>query len=134
MERIQTLRVALQHLVESPRAPFLWAFMLCVFTVVFIAQVIGAFYVYTIVRVGMDGQKTQQEKKVDQEVQLIYDATEHASVRELIQIRVKNYDEALQKRAAEKEVQQVEGGVVDAKTTPQQKTPTPSVEQKKTIQ
>jgi hypothetical protein len=130
MERIQTLRTALQHLIDSPRAPFLWAFMLCIFSVVFIAQVVGAFYVYTIVRIGMDGQKTQQEKKVDQEVQLIYDASEHASVRELIQSRVKNYDEALQKRATEQQAKQVEQDTTETKTVPQPKVPADPMQKK----
>ncbi len=98
MERIQTLRAGLQRIVESPRAPVLWSGMLIVFTLTFLAQVISASYVFTTVRIGMEGQKTQQEKKINEEVLLIYDPEEFTDVRALIETRTKTFTDELEKR------------------------------------
>lgn len=129
MERIQSLRASLQHLVDSPRASFLWAFMLCVFTLTFLGQVVGASYVYTIVRLGMDGQKTQQEKKIEQEVQLIYEAEKYTDELALTESRPKAFEEALMRRTAKEEVdasptpneQETKIEKNKAPTTPEQK-------------
>lgn len=129
MERIQTIRAGLQRIVESPRAPVLWSVMLIVFTLTFLAQVISASYVFTTVRIGMEGQKTQQEKKINEEVLLIYDPAEFTDIRVLIETRTKTFTDALEKRnVLEESLDDTEGEEVIA---PQETTPASSREQKK---
>ena len=121
MERIQIIRANLQRLVESPRAPLLWAFILCISTLIFIGQVVGASYVYTIVRLGMDGQKTQQEKKIEQEVLLIYDVSEYVEVLKITETRPRVFSEAILRRTTKEESDAVPVQIpID--TTPQKKT------------
>lgn len=99
MERIHRFRASIQRIIESPRAPVLWSIILCVFTLTFLAQVISASYVYTTVRVGMEGQKTQQEKKIDKDVLRIYDPEEFKDVQVFIEERAKQFTRELEKRA-----------------------------------
>ncbi len=133
MERIQLLRLRLQNIVDSPRAPVMWGVMLCICTIIFCAQVVGASYVFTTVRIGMDGQKTQQEKKVDEEVLLMYDSKEHQDIRDFITARIKEFDQQMQKmEPAEDLVQAQPESFADVPPKPSTQT-TPEVEQKKNI-
>lgn len=73
MEHIKHILASLQSIADTPRAPVLWVLILCICTLTLLAELIGASYVYTNVRLGMEGQKTQQEKMLDEEVLLMYD-------------------------------------------------------------
>ena len=98
MKELERIWSYILHCIESPRAPLLWGVILTLFTCTFIAEIIGASYVYTNVHTGMEGQKTQQEKKLDAEVSRIYSPEAHADVEKFITERKSTFEAELMKR------------------------------------
>jgi hypothetical protein len=131
MDRIQSARKALaawsERVTSSPRASTLWAVIIFIVVLAFIAQVVGGAYVYNIVRLGLDDYRTNQEKKIDAELRDMLDKTKLEKVHEFVLQQKKTFSERIDtlskaRAAQEQEVKKTESTEVKkVDTTPEKK-------------